>query len=144
MIKKILLTFVIGLFFVLGWSPWLSKDKVKEVVKKNSNFQYQHTTEKNTADPEIHVTWLPFCRWATTYEGGWVVCFWQGFEKHSNTVTQSTSETLNEPVDGKIYVDNEFREKETTRDTYLKSLTPLVVYSDRKNSGMSINAVPFR
>ena len=73
--KKVLLSLVVGLVFILGWSPWLSKDEVKEVVKANKNFQYQHAAEKDTADPEIRIAWLPFCRWTTTYEGGWFVCF---------------------------------------------------------------------
>lgn len=128
--KKALLSLGIGLLFILGWSPWFSKDEVRAVVKANKNFQYQHTTEKNTAGPEIHVTWFPFCRWATTYEGGWFVCFWHGFKKDSAPAIQSSA-TMDKSVDGKIYVDNEFREKEIARDTYLKSLAPMIIYPDK-------------
>lgn len=129
--KKALLSLVIGLLFILGWSPWLSKGEVRAIVRNNDNFKYQHTAEKNTADPEIDVTWLPFCRWATAYEGGWPVCFWYGLKKDSNPVPQSSNRVSDESANEKIYVDNEFRERETIRDTYLKSLAPMIIYPDK-------------
>ncbi|MCF6276570.1 MAG: hypothetical protein L3J07_01830 [Candidatus Magasanikbacteria bacterium] len=40
----------------------------------------------------------------------------------------------NDTSTSKIYIDNEYREKETQFNTYLESLSPIVVYSD-KNTG---------
>jgi len=44
----------------------------------------------------------------------------------------------------KMYINNDYRDNNTKTNTYLESLTPMVVYSDKKNSGISISAVPFR
>lgn len=46
--------------------------------------------------------------------------------------------------ESKIYIDNEYRETELAYNTYLESIAPMVVYFDRKKSGYSYNAVPFR
>ena len=64
---------------VIAWAPWLSVDNAKSIVKTYPNFQEQHRTERqqNSLEAEINVNWLPFCRWVTTFEGGWWVCFWQ-------------------------------------------------------------------
>ena len=51
---------------------------------------------------------------------------------------------LDEKSTTKLYINNDYRDNNTKTNTYLGSLTPMVVYSDRKNSGISINAVPFR
>ena len=64
---------------IIAWAPWLSVDDAKSIVKTYPNFQEQHGTEgqQNALETEIYVNWLPFCRWVTTYEGGWLACFWQ-------------------------------------------------------------------
>jgi hypothetical protein len=54
-----------------------------------------------------------------------------------NNVEQSADKSI-------MYVDNEYREPDSTFNTYLESITPMVVYFDRKKSGYSYNAVPFR
>src|SRR3989344_4536133 len=51
---------------------------------------------------------------------------------------------LDEKATTKLYINNDYRDNNTKTNSYLESLTPMVVYSDKKNSGMSINAVPFR
>ncbi|MDO8592868.1 MAG: hypothetical protein Q7R92_03835 [bacterium] len=77
MSKKILIIIFLIALIVIGWAPWLSNNDAITIVKTYRNFQEQHNTKKQTENPEIYVTWLPFCRWVTTYEGGWTVCFWQ-------------------------------------------------------------------
>lgn len=62
---------------IIGWAPWLSANDARAIVKTYENFQEQHSAERDQENPEINVTWLPFCRWVATYEGGWFVCFWQ-------------------------------------------------------------------
>lgn len=80
--KKLLLLIALLILSIFAWAPWLSKDDARIIVKTYKNFQQQHTVEKQTENPEIHVLWLPFCRWVTTYEGGWLVCFWQSPHKN--------------------------------------------------------------
>ncbi|OGH71811.1 MAG: hypothetical protein A2921_02010 [Candidatus Magasanikbacteria bacterium RIFCSPLOWO2_01_FULL_43_20b] len=77
MSKKILIALVIIMLLILGWAPWLSNDDVRVIVRTYSNFQEQHSAEREQENPEIVVTRLPFCRLAATYEGAWSVCFWQ-------------------------------------------------------------------
>lgn len=75
--KKIFIIIAIIAIIIVGWAPWLSSDDARTIVKTYKNFQEQHNVERGQANQEIYVTWLPFCRWVTTYEGGWFVCFWQ-------------------------------------------------------------------
>ncbi|MBI2552814.1 hypothetical protein HYW17_05975 [Candidatus Uhrbacteria bacterium] len=79
--KKILIITFVTAIVIIGWAPWLSNNDAKVIVKTYRNFQEQHSAEKQTENPEINVMWLPFCRWVTTYEGGWTVCFWQTVKK---------------------------------------------------------------
>ncbi len=63
---------------ILTWAPWLQDEKVKNMVRSNKNFQQQHPAGSKESHPEIYVHTVPFGRWATTYEGGWFIWFWQG------------------------------------------------------------------
>ena len=56
----------------------------------------------------------------------------------------SKNQSLDKKDTTKMYINNDYRDPNTKTNTYLESLTPMVVYSDKKNSGISINAVPFR
>lgn len=76
---KILIIVILLVLIVLGWSPWLSNDDARKIVKTYNSFQLTHKSGAITevTDEQIGVTWFPFCRWVTTYEGGWLVCFWE-------------------------------------------------------------------
>ncbi|KKU73124.1 MAG: hypothetical protein UX98_C0011G0011 [Parcubacteria group bacterium GW2011_GWA2_47_26] len=68
----------------------------------------------------------------------------KNFENNPNKNSLSVDTNESQPAGDKIYVDNDFRRQPSKMNTYLESLAPLVVYGDKKNSGISINAVPFR
>ncbi len=91
--KKTILLFALVILTIFAWSPWLTKVNALQIVQTYSNFQSQHNVQKQTKNPEIHVTWLPFCRWVTTYEGGWFVCFWQSPNKNISSLV-SDKESL--------------------------------------------------
>lgn len=76
-LKIILIVLGFVLVGILIWSPWLQDDEVKNIVRSNKNFQSQHPAGSDRVNPEIHVFKIPFGRWATTYEGGWFVWFWE-------------------------------------------------------------------
>lgn len=102
--KIVILSLVAVILVILGWAPWLTKNEVKEIVKTYPNFRYQHNAQRETENPEINVFSTPFCRWVTTYEGGWFVCFWQGFGnslKNDDKLLESIRDS-----DCKIYYDS--------------------------------------
>ncbi|MCD4756284.1 hypothetical protein K8R20_01565 [bacterium] len=62
------------IILILAIAPWITEEYAIKRVKTYSNFQYQHRLD-NCEDLKISVIKTPFCRWVTTYEGGWWVCF---------------------------------------------------------------------
>ncbi|MCD4811579.1 hypothetical protein K8R14_03180 [bacterium] len=75
---KLKIIIVSIILFILAIAPWITDEYAVSKVKTYPNFQYQHRLD-NKDDLEIYVTKTPFCRWVTTYEGGWFVCFWHIF-----------------------------------------------------------------
>lgn len=75
--KKFFIFLIVTVLLVVGWAPWLNAEDARSIVKTYKNFQEQHRAESEQGSPDMYITWLPFCRWVTTYEGGWFVCFWQ-------------------------------------------------------------------
>ena len=76
---KIILILSILTLLLLSWAPWITEKHAIEKVKTYSNFQEQHKIDLDDENLQINVIKTPFCRWVTTYEGGWNVCFWQIF-----------------------------------------------------------------
>ncbi len=82
-LKIIILSLVVVILVILGWAPWLTNAKVREIITANPKFKYQYPSKIGPENLGIHVLSTPFCRWVTTYEGGWFVCFWQGLKNNS-------------------------------------------------------------
>ncbi len=77
-IALLALVLVLFLAVLLARCPWITDDYARETVKTDVNFIRQHGSGTGLENPEIHVAWIPFGRWVTTYEGGWLVTFYGG------------------------------------------------------------------
>lgn len=73
---KLAVVAAIAILLLLAWAPWLTDENVKEMVRSNKMFMLQHGPGTGQENPEMHVGWVPFGRWVTTYEGGWFVTFY--------------------------------------------------------------------
>ena len=82
--KYISLSIIIGIILVIialitMYSPWLTDNEVRQIVRNNPNFVQNHEKiNHEISDNQIHITHIPFGRWVTTFEGGWFVGFWNG------------------------------------------------------------------
>lgn len=61
--------------------------------------------------------------------GGWL---WFSKNKVQEVVTNNTAEP--EQKSSKIYIDNEFREKNIVQNTYLGSVAPILIYNDKNQT----------
>lgn len=91
--KRIIILIIALIIIILGWAPWLSAEDARTIVRTYPNFQEQHSAERGQNNPDIAVTWLPFCRWTSTYEGGWFVCFWETVPETSLQTSEPDSQT---------------------------------------------------
>lgn len=74
---KIAATIITITLIMFAIAPWMKNEQVKNIVLANKNFQSQHKTDFETISNQLQVTWIPFGRTITTYEGNWFVWFWQ-------------------------------------------------------------------
>lgn len=77
-VKKIAIASAIVLILcsVLSWSPWLDSRAVKEKVLREKGRSGGTISPDGTVICDYTVMRIPFGRWVTNCEGGWVVTFW--------------------------------------------------------------------
>lgn len=97
---KTTLTLLSLILLILAWSPWITEDLAISKIKSYPNFQEQHEADILDESLKINVLKTPFCRWATTHEGGWPVCFWQisGYNSSNDIVIINIKNTSNEII----------------------------------------------
>jgi len=73
---KIILIVCLLVLFLLAWAPWITDEYAKNKFVLDACFIEAHAPGSRQENPEIGVMWLPFFRFAATYDCGVFVTFW--------------------------------------------------------------------
>lgn len=74
------------ILLIFAWAPWLTYERVVNTLAQDETFIHAHAHDNkiNNADDVKRIAtvwWMPFGRFALTYEASFVVWFWEAWRK---------------------------------------------------------------